>query len=61
MVFVCMAQVTEGTCHNCVEGVDMQQAAQPLCSVSDGPLLKIKMKTSLGEGLFDKTKHRIAK
>ena len=61
MVYKCMAQVTEGTCHKCVEGVNTQQAAQPLCSVSDSPLLKTNLKTSVNEGLFDKTKHRIAK
>ena len=44
MVYVCMAQVTEGACQNGVEGVETLQAAEPPCSVSNGPV-KINVKT----------------
>ena len=37
MVYVCMAQVTEGACQKGEEGVDTLQAAEPPCSVSNGP------------------------
>ena len=38
MVYVCMAQVTEGACQNGVEGVETLQAAEPPCSVSNDPV-----------------------
>ena len=60
MVYVCMAQVTEGACQKSVEGVDTLQAAEPPCSASNGPV-KINLKTSVSGGLIYKTKHRIAK
>ena len=60
MVYVCMAQVTEGACQNGVEGVETLQAAEPPCSVSNGPM-KINVKTSASGGLIYKTKHQIAK
>ena len=56
MVYVCMAQVTEGACQNGVEGVETLQAAEPPCSVSNGPM-KINVKTSASGGLIYKTKH----
>ena len=59
MVYVCMAQVTEGACQNGVEGVETLQAAEPPCSVSNGPV-KINVKTSASGGLIYK-KHQIAK
>ena len=55
-----MAQVTEGACQNGVEGVETLQAAEPPCSVSNGPM-KINVKTSASGGLIYKTKHQIAK
>ena len=60
MVYVCMAQVTEGACQKGEEAVDTLQAAEPPCSVSNGPV-KINLKTSVSGGLIYKTKHRIAK
>ena len=39
MVYVCMAQVTEGAGQKGVEGVDTLQAAEPPCSVSNGSTL----------------------
>ena len=61
MVYVCLAQVTEGACQKGEEeGVDTLQAAEPPCSVSNGPV-KINLKTSVSGGLIYKTKHRIAK
>ena len=56
MVYVCMAQVTEGACQ---KGVETLQAAEPPCSVSNGPV-KINVKTSASGGLIYKTKHQIA-
>ena len=38
MVYVCMTQVTERACQKGVEGVDTLQAAEPPCSVSNGPV-----------------------
>ena len=52
MVYVCMAQVTEGSCQ---KGVDTLQAAEPPCSVSNGPV-KINEKTSVSGGLIYKNK-----
>ena len=46
MVYVCMAQVTEGACQKDEEGVDTLQAAEPPCSVSNGPV-KINLKTQV--------------
>ena len=60
MVYVCMAQVTEGACQKGVEGVETLQAAEPPCSVSNGPV-KMNVKTSVSGGLIYKTKHQIAK
>ena len=60
MVYVCMAQVTEGLVEKDVEGVETLQAAEPPCSVSNGPV-KINVKTSVSEALIYKTKHQIAK
>ena len=60
MVYVCMAQVTEGACQNGVEGVETLQTAEPPCSVSNGPV-EINVKTSASGGLIYKTKHQIAK
>ena len=60
MVYVCMAQVTEGACQQGVEGVNTLQAAEPPCSVSNGPV-KINLTTSVSGGLIYKTEHRIAK
>ena len=59
MVYACMAQVTEA-CQKVEEGDDTLQAAEPPCSVSNGPV-KIKLKTSVSGGLIYKTKHRIGK
>ena len=42
------------------EGVDTLQAAEPPCSVSNGPV-KINLKISVTGGLIYKMKHRIAK
>ena len=47
-------------CQKGVEGVDTLQAAEPPCSVSNGPVKK-NVKTSVSGGLIYKTKHRIAK
>ena len=55
-----MAHVKEGACQNGVEGVETLQAAEPPCSVSNGPM-KINVKTSASGGLIYKTKHQIAK
>ena len=60
MVYVCMAQVTKGSCQKCVEGVYTLQAAEPPWSVSNSAA-KINEKTSVGGGLSYKTNHRIAK
>ena len=60
MVYVCMAQVTEGACQNGVEGVETLQTAEPPCGVSNGPM-KINVKTSASGGLIYKTKQQIAK
>ena len=60
MVYVCMAQVTEGASQKGVEGVHTLQAAEPPCIVSNAPV-KINLKTSVSERLIFKTKHRIAK
>ena len=43
MAYVCMAQVTEGPCQKGEEGVDTLQAAEPLCSVSNGPFFLYKL------------------
>ena len=55
-----MAQVTEGLVGKDVEGVETLQAAEPPCSVSNGPV-KINVKTSVSEALIYKPKHQIAK
>ena len=55
MVYVCMAQVTEGACQKSVEVVDTLQAAEPPCNVSNGPL-KINLKASVSGGLIYKNK-----
>ena len=55
-----MAQVADGACQKGEEGVDTLQAAEPPCSVSNGPV-KINLKTSGSGGLIYKKKHRIAK
>ena len=60
MVYVCMAQVTEGACQKGEAGVDTLQAAEPACSVSNGPV-KINLKTSVSGRVIYKIKHRIAK
>ena len=49
-----------GGLSNNVEGVETLQAAEPPCSVSNGPM-KINVKTSASGGLIYKTKHQIAK
>ena len=54
MVYVCMAQVTEGACQKGEEGLDTLQAAEPPCSVSNGPV-KINIKTSVSGGLIYKS------
>ena len=60
IVYVCMAQVTEGPCQKGEEGVDTLQAGEPPFSVSNGPV-KINLKTSVSGGIIHKIKHRIAK
>ena len=60
VVYVCMAQVTQGACQKAEEGVDTLQAAEPPCNVSNGPV-KIYLNTSVSGGLIYKIKHRIAK
>ena len=45
---------------NSEEGVDKLQAAEPPCSVSNGPV-KITLKTSVSGGLIYRTKHWIAR
>ena len=59
MVYVCMAQVTEGACQKGEEGVHMLQSEGLPCSFSNDPV-EIKLKISVSEGLFHKIKHRIA-
>ena len=59
LVYVCMAQVTEGACQKGEEGVDTLQAAEPPCSVSNGPV-KTNLKTSVSAGLNYKTPDRKA-
>ena len=51
MVYVCMAQVTEGASQKGVEGGDTLQAVEPPCSVSNAPV-KINLKTSISERLI---------
>ena len=51
MVYVCMAQVTEGVRQKGEEGVDTLQAVEPPCSVGNGPM-KINLKTSVSGGLI---------
>ena len=53
MVYVCLAHVTDGASQKHEEGVDTLQAAEPPCSVSNGPV-KINLKTSVSGGLIHK-------
>ena len=46
MVYVFMVQVIEGACRKSERGVDTLQAAGLPCSVSNGPVKKLK--TSVG-------------
>ena len=49
-----------GGLSKCEEGVDTLQAAEPPCSVSNGPV-KINLKTSVSGGLSYKIKQSITK
>ena len=49
-----------GSLSQSVEGVDTLQAAEPPCSVCNGPV-KINLKTLVTGGLIYKTKYRVAK